>query len=180
MLKINLNQFLTEVHQNAKEHGWWDEERSDGTVRALFHAELSEALEEYRAKRPMMWFDGEKPEGIAVELIDCVIRIMDYMGKEEIELLFEEPEQIAKEATNAYEYDEGAEKVENLELPDFVDELHTLIAQLAFDPDPVYYDTIIGLVFAWIERHDLDPVEIMLRKHVYNKTRPYKHGGKVC
>lgn len=55
MKPMNLNQFMQDVHQNAIAHGWWDEPRSDGTVRSLFHCELSEAVEEYRANHPMLW-----------------------------------------------------------------------------------------------------------------------------
>ena len=43
-----INEFMREVHENAKNHGWHEEKRSFGELIALCHSELSEALEEYR------------------------------------------------------------------------------------------------------------------------------------
>ena len=134
----HLNKLAKEIHRNAVDHGWWDDERTFGDIITLCHSELSEALEEYRAKRPMVWFtctEGDfqhhpcdpadihdcrnfgheaecpyrsaKPEGIAIEMIDCLIRILDWCG-----------------------------------------------------------------------RHDIDVDTLLAMKHEYNKTRPYKHGGK--
>jgi NTP pyrophosphatase (non-canonical NTP hydrolase) len=47
---------------------------------ALAHSELSEALESHRAGEPILWYRAasHKPEGIAAELADCVIRIAHY------------------------------------------------------------------------------------------------------
>lgn len=115
------------VHENAVAHGWWEQERELPEILMLCVSELAEALEEYRAGKPNIYYnvegeeilyaDGEacekherrKPEGVAVELADCMIRILDYCG-----------------------------------------------------------------------HAGIDIEEAIRIKHEYNKTRPYRHGGKKC
>ena len=41
---MKINELTKEVHDNAVNHGWWEEERSFGDLIALCHSELSEAL----------------------------------------------------------------------------------------------------------------------------------------
>lgn len=203
---MNLNDFAKEVHENAIAHGWWDEERSDGTLRSLMHAELSEALEEYRAKRPMVWHlcnhggmcetqdvhQGEigcaqctpqmrKPEGIAVELIDFVIRALDWMAKREIS--FPEPLNTVQALIEigTKEMDAGLlEDIRVSALPDVVDLLHTTVCGFASCGGGLEEAVAISVVCAWLNLQGIDPEALMLEKHEYNKTRPYKHGGKVC
>ena len=103
---MNLNEWAREIHANAVAHGWWESDRPLPEVLMLIVSELSEALEEHRAGRPMVWHEclcsknsrdkvvGNcdcdnahcKPEGIAVEVIDALIRILDWCGHEGLDV----------------------------------------------------------------------------------------------
>ena len=78
---MNLDQWAREIHEIAVEHGWWDEERSFGEIVALCHSELSEALEADRRGEELAEDRDGKPEGVAVEMADCLIRILDWFGR---------------------------------------------------------------------------------------------------
>lgn len=103
---MTFNAYAEEIHRIAVEHGFWEGDRNFGEQIALMHSELSEALEEHRSHRPLVYFSGgieyvgregqtetmnpsassvddkgnlRKPEGVAVELVDCLIRILDTL-----------------------------------------------------------------------------------------------------
>lgn len=170
---MNLTEIAKEIHENAVAHGWWEEYRPAYEIIALIHSEWSEALEEYRAGRPMVYEgEGGKPEGIAVELIDGVIRILDYIAM----------------CGGTYHIDLALyERINPVELPELVAHLHDFTSRSWLIPysDGMYINASVlavnvKAVFVWINRQGFNPIEILKEKHEYNKARPYRHGGKVC
>ena len=65
------------VHQNAIQHGWWDNPREDGTIIMLVVTELAEAVEAMRDGGGMSdkipEFSKEEEE-----IADAIIRIFDF------------------------------------------------------------------------------------------------------
>ena len=194
MIVMELDKFAQDVHENAKAHGWWDEPREVYEIIALIHDEWSEALEEDRAGRPMLWHkcfynsgmcehqdvhdngggcigctpELRKPEGTAVELVDGVIRIMDFLSalgmpidNDDVEYAMQKCETLGKP------------------VPWVVTELHNLTAQAYRAIDWTYLRMAMALALRYIEQRGLDPFEVMRQKHEYNRTRSYKHGGKA-
>lgn len=89
-LTLDLRSLAAVIYQNAKNKGWWDENRNDGEMIALMHSELSEALEGLRANDP----PSDKITqftSVEEELADCIIRILDFAharNKRVVEAIF--------------------------------------------------------------------------------------------
>lgn len=91
-MQTSLNEIAAEVHQYAVDHGFWPEEgRNFGEMIALATSELSEALEAHRSGFDNAYEIDGKPEGVAIELIDCLIRVLDMLSALDVDIdtLFE-------------------------------------------------------------------------------------------
>lgn len=85
---LSITEYIAESNKIAKEKGWHDSERTFGDYISLCHSELSEALEDFRKSRRYneIYFKGNKPCGIPIELADLLIRIFDMCGAFDISL----------------------------------------------------------------------------------------------
>ena len=73
--------------QQAQDLGWTEKPISIPEMVALIHSEASEALEAYRNHEALTWTDEhDKPQGIASEFADIIIRLGHYASALDIDL----------------------------------------------------------------------------------------------
>ena len=91
---MDIRDLIDRCHDNAVAKGWWPETR-DATTQdiaeklLMIHSEVSEATEELRIGKLIMYANEDKPdkpEGLEVELADVVIRVFDLVGRLDLDL----------------------------------------------------------------------------------------------
>ncbi len=89
---MRIKDLIKESHETAVEKGWWDgDERNFGEQLMLMVTELAEVMEEFRVSgldpdKMLYRVESGKPEGIAVEFADLLIRVADTCGRYNIPL----------------------------------------------------------------------------------------------
>ncbi len=181
---MDLAELQKEAHAIAKDHGWWDTERTFGDLIAPVHSELSEALEAYRTNGLESWRSvvsnsaytdgGRKLEGVPSELADVVIRVADM--------------------AEHYGWDlsgwEDADVSQTIVDPTFGDWICLIHASLIW--------AFAGICTTLQRSEWIEPLKAALRlvndmaahygidldaaievKMQYNRSRSYRHGGKA-
>ncbi len=203
---MDLKALQKEAHPIAKDHGWWDEERSFGDLIALVHSELSEALEAYRewglksvisatapndrtyryfdinlsqAKVPDDW--TTKPDGVASELADVVIRVADMAEWYGVENLQEWLDSLREsDLSGITTFGEwitcchllASKAMEQLH-EDANDPEHGI--KMAFGR----LGSLVILIQRMAAHYGIDLDAAIEAKMEYNRTRSYRHGGKA-
>lgn len=140
------------VHQNARDHGWWDGvENKDPRVipekLCLIHSEVSEALECYREIGNL--------EGAGYALNESI-----YDGEDgDISL-------------DRFLYTENGNDLDTKDLD-------RTKPRKPIGLDSEFADIVIR-VMDLCSHLGIDLGKAILEKHQYNVTRPFKHGGKRC
>lgn len=120
-----------------------------------------------------------KPEGIAVELIDGCIRIFDFLGERNVKC--EEKDGSPSTVESLYTESNAGKAPDKV--PELIAWLHlytakAMTAHPIVDIDAMSLLEAAAVAMSWVKKQGLDPLALLLEKHEYNKTRPYKHGKK--
>ena len=184
-----------EIHVWAKEKGWWDEKRDHPTLIELIHSEISEATEEIRDGKPSIyqinivqkmsdplprsqiikfgykdWIGERKPEGQLIELADMVIRILDTLCYLKVDIADCWDSALAAVVIQRY----PNELCFHIALRKI---LSRGLAGTSIFTTPLVEVLAMTVKYFRMQRL-IDIREIIAMKMEYNKTRPYRHGGK--
>lgn len=168
-LTTKMNNLIEVAHGIAKEKGWWDEPRDDLELLLLMQSEIAEALEEYRAHRKLdeVYYDGDKPMGIPIEAADFIIRVADFCGSKGWK--FKTPDFEPREGTKRF--------IPTL----FWVNYHTSLAHSGHPHAIRPLGEALVLLFDLYENKGVvvyDLWQAISIKTEYNRTRPFRHGGK--
>lgn len=128
-LRFELNTLTAYIRDVNVTNGWYDDERPFGTDIALLHSEVSEAYEAYRddGMKATVKYTSEdgyaivpageindynwrqqgligKPLGVASELADILIRLLDTADRYEVDLAKEVRAKMAYNETRGYKH----------------------------------------------------------------------------
>ncbi|OHE41493.1 MAG: hypothetical protein A2Y16_05485 [Tenericutes bacterium GWF2_57_13] len=145
---MNISELIKQVHQNAKDHGWWDEPRSMAELLCLIHSEVSEALEEDRNhKEPNKTY---------------------YSGKYTSKL---------GDGTPSFEIIAFGSVPGKAIMPPDIDTNPTIDITKP-EGIPSELADIVIRVMDICGYHGIDLEAAIAEKMEYNRTRPMRHGGK--
>lgn len=182
---MTIEELCRRSYDVAVAKGWHEQKRSFGEATALFHSEVSEALECYRDPNHQpddIWFsDGGKPEGFVIELADLLIRIGDTVVDMDIPMAahmfwFEDCPISLFGST----LESTGER--DLSILDSLAHIHKNLSEAFGSSDLKTKAFFLGRVMERVGvlcfNRGWDLEKSLLMKIKYNETRNYRHGDK--
>jgi len=188
-----LNDLSKQIHQNAKDKGFWDSPRNTGELFMLIISEASEALEAHRKGRKAdlkkfalpnngnvtdeQWFkisfENCVKDTTADEIADVVIRILDYCASQEIEI---KPALLSTTLISLDSENFGANLFQICGEIQRAGEyaLTNDIWDSAKSKDNIH--SALALIIQLCEREEIDLLKHIELKMKYNATRERMHG----
>lgn len=181
---IDLNKLAAEIHEAAVKKGFWEVEDAEERHVAKMHSELSEAIQEDRCGRPLLYvddievmdritdpamFDGRKPEGVAAELADFVMMVLDWARERDVVIA----------DTGKVFQKEPAFKIDEVTLPHLVNNMHEGVMLVMNDWVPKPDLQIAFMTYCvehWLKARGIDLFDVIRQKMAYNESRPELHG----
>lgn len=179
---LDWEQVAREAKEIADAHGWNDPPEDDATHAVNVLCELFEAWQLYRAghevdepitcegagcqmrkvcKEPC---DQYKPYGIAVELADAVLRVLSRTGE------LRGPMTMFRVMTAA------DKRGIHTGMDGFEDLILSSIDKINMWPASPW--NAAGIIIMWCWEHGIPIEDAIRQKMEYNRTRPWRHGGK--
>jgi NTP pyrophosphatase (non-canonical NTP hydrolase) len=186
-----LPEMQAEVDRYCHAMGWREDPPVFADCMALLHEEVSEAGSAWRhwdmtdmtgkVTGNQLALDASKPEGVGSEFADLLIRLLDDSELFGVNLA-------AEASRHAGRYSISGSFLTNMDI------LHVMIAKasMAHDADDWpdeegdrggwtwrrQFGTILMFLAQLCEFYGVDLQAEYTRKMAYNRTRPYRHGGK--
>lgn len=101
---MTIDDLVEKSYNQAKKSGWNDRAIGFPEMVALLHSEVSEAMESYRRGDPLSFEKDGKPEGIASEFADIMIRLGHYSRLLKIDLEQEVKDKLEYNASRPYRH----------------------------------------------------------------------------
>jgi NTP pyrophosphatase (non-canonical NTP hydrolase) len=176
----SLSEMEAEVEAYCRDKGWWDQEVPFPAAMALLHEEIAEAGHAWRdhGLKDMTPYAHEpekncKPEGVGSEFADVLIRLLDdsaRYGLNLAEMRRLAPLRSTPAVTGEFLSDINA--------------MHGIVALASarWPENPLSGGINLAGLLAFLElaceRYGIDLAAEYERKMAYNRTRPYRHGGR--
>lgn len=187
---MELNCLRDEVYQNAIKHGWHDFNRPDEHWLMMVITEISEAVNADRKnihadrnafERNCAWWHLERhtekgtelferyiKDTVEDELADIVIRLLDFSGLRVFDLNL-----------NISNIDTNTGLRDKFRIISFTEFCFTLCEEITHSPNR--YECVkktLTKIFQYAKVKDIDLSWFVGQKMIYNRSRPFKHGGK--